>query len=118
MLAEEGPDPAGMGVEAEETQPWCGWDLPASSLSTAAQKAGEVGRVMPDQDPSGGLPRSPTRGSRPELFALLHGLRAISEISSAQRDEKDPSHSEAKVMTETRDHAQATERRVVLNPAN
>lgn len=82
-------------MEAEGTQPWCGWDLPAPSLSTAAQKAGEVGRVMPDQDPSGGLPRSPKRRSRPELFALLHGLRAISEMSSAQHDEKDSNHSEA-----------------------
>lgn len=90
VLAEEGPDPAGTGAGAEEAQPQRGQDLPAPSPSTAAPKAGEVGRVTPDQDPSGGLPGSPERGVRPELSALRCGLRATSEMSSAKHDEKDP----------------------------
>lgn len=70
VLGEEGPDPAGMRVGAEEAQPQHGRDPPAPSPSTAAPKAGEVGRVMLDRDPNRGLPGSPEKGVRPELSAL------------------------------------------------
>lgn len=59
---------------AEEAQSRCGRDLPAPSLSMAAPKAGEVGRVTPDRDPKRGLPGSPKRGTRPELSALRCSL--------------------------------------------
>lgn len=45
VLAEEGSDPTGMR-KGQEAQSRHGWNLPAPSLSTAAPKAGEVGRVM------------------------------------------------------------------------
>lgn len=118
VLAEEGPDPAGIAAAAEEAQPQCCWDLLAPSLSTAAPKAGEVGRVTPDRDANRGLPGSPKRGTRPELSAFRCDLRAASEMSSAQHDEKDPKPWQSKVTTETRDRAQAAWRRTVLNPAN
>lgn len=70
VLAEEGPDSAGTGAGAEDAQPQRCWDLLAPSLSTAAPKTGEVGRVTLDQDPNRGLPGSPERGLRPELSAF------------------------------------------------
>lgn len=124
MLAEEGPDPAGMRVGAEEAQPPCCRDPPAPSPSTAAPKAGEVGRVMLDWDPNRGLPGSPKKRVRPELSALWCGLRAALEMSLAQYDEKDPKPQQSKVMTETclmteTTHcAQAAWRRAVLNSTN
>lgn len=51
VLAEEGSDPTGMR-KGEEGQSQHGRSLPAPSLSTAAPKAGEVGRVMLDRDPT------------------------------------------------------------------
>lgn len=51
VLAEEGSDPTGMR-KGEEGQSRHGRSLPAPSLSTAAPKAGEVGRVMLDRDPT------------------------------------------------------------------
>lgn len=89
VLAEEGSDPAGMR-KGEEARSRHGWNLPAPSLSTAAPKAGEVGRVMLDQDPNRDLPGSPKRGVRSELSPLQCGLRATLEMCSAQHDEKDP----------------------------
>lgn len=57
----------GWGAGAEEAQPQRIRDLPVPSPSTAAPKAGEVGRVTLDWDPNRGLPE---RGARPELSAL------------------------------------------------
>lgn len=89
VLAEEGPDPTGMR-KGEDGQSRHGQNLPAPSLFMAAPKAGEVGRVMLDQDPSRDLPGSSRRGVRPELSPLQCGLRATLEMCSAQHDEKDP----------------------------
>lgn len=69
VLAEEGSDPTGMR-KGEEAQSRHSRNLPAPSLSTAAPKAGEVGRVMLDWDPNRDLPGSPKRGVRPELSLL------------------------------------------------
>lgn len=84
VLAEEGPDLAGMGAGAEEAQPQRGRDLPVPSPSTAAPKAGEVGRVMLDWDPNGGLPGSPEKGARPELCSLVQSQSNLgNEFSTA-----------------------------------